>query len=754
MYARILYVGPNLLQEAGLPLRLQAACRALGHAMQICPDPSETSQGSRSLDAMVEAFQPTVILWDTKIEPEPFSVELKSAGCLVVGIGDDGVEDVESNVFDARLFFSCKHAGPCDHAPVPAYNLCTAADRRYIEATISDPTVKRAGIVIASACNPEQHESIRRAAAQAGIERVESLDQLSLQPGINLAYQLRTFSYAIFPVSKSPLSAASILLRRAEGLTVLAEEKSPVTENVPNHQPDVIPYSTKGLADLLVHLEKQADRDASPVIALDDQLTCALEFLQSVASKRGLCDVMSFENPCTLVLAYGWFGAHNYGDDLLLRLVADRVANRYPNSQVFVIGADQHAIRCEYGFEAATPHEKTNIQRHLPWASALIYCGGLLFDQPMAPTAGSFEFALDPWIEPSGQASIALMAATHHARPVMLGVGGGPIELPATKRSIDLLGRAGTLFITRDEHTSSFLEAAGAPDKNVVTKADLVLGSMPYIERHAAREKCPEEPGSAYLCVSLRDWPSTPVNFTSNLAQVLDSAIEQTGMHVLFLPFDSDDVRIHDTVRKQMAHSAQTTSLSRRPGEKDLLALIAHSSCALAMRLHCSVLHHVMGKPAIGLSYNDKVEAYYGVVGQSDVLFQLAFDPTQLEAALVLACTDRTEKSRVICENVSRLSRTVDEGYELLYDVIDAAGRRVPDESMVLHPRNLDRHELRAMDAERKLELAEHAKDDLANLLAQRDAEIRALRASKSYRIGNSLMKPLAALRSALRPRS
>lgn len=763
MYARVLYVGQAPCGEASFGFRLQETLRLLGHAVQACPDPAEESCGKRALESMVAAFKPTLILWDTTtVSPASFARELKAAPCLAAGLVGEG-PDRTALPFDAVL---CLGGSAQPSNGLSASRLDPAPDTRYRIATISDPTVEREGVLVFGPCTDESLDAVRSAATCAGITRVIRADDALACPGACAAYEFRTYAYALWlaeaDTSNSGEASSTlpfeVAMRKAEGLIALVER--------PLSQPACLAFDRSGLSDVFQRLEgerqsaddarRQADAPAERPQPLELQLPFLLERLDAVASEQGKPLVLSCTSRARLVMAYGWFGAHNYGDDLLLRLVVDRLVGHYDNAQVFAVGADAHVLRSEFGLASAAPHEKGEIARVMPWASALVYCGGLIFDQPMAQTAGELEFCLDPWIEPSGQAAIALLAATYGVRPVMLGIGAGPMKLASTRRMANLLGRAGTRFLTRDEQTSALLRASGVDVASVTTMADLVLGSSSYVERHAGSLPAACE-GHTIFTVSLRWWPDNPADLANRVARVVDRVCERTGLAALFLPFDADDVQIHREVVALMEHPERAILLEERPDEPELLACIKASRFACAMRLHCSVLHNVLGKPAAGLSYNDKVEAFFRAMGEEGSLFGLEFDSERLAGKLVAfsgavpaegrssGCGD--DDHRALKARVGGLSEVVDREFDELFAIIDAAGDRVPVGDIVFYPRNLDRHEVAERELGARCEELERRCRELAARTEAAEAEARDLRASTSFRLGNALVRPLAGLR-------
>lgn len=752
MFERVLLAGPCAGGEASTAYRLARVLRAQGHAVRVCADPLEEGRGSRAFDAALRAFRPTLLIWDVDAMPaDAFASELAALACVKVALGQ-GALDAPPMGFDAVLKRGfLDDANPAGGAGARMLTACP--DAAYTDAVLSDATAGRAGILCSQPATPERVSVLERAQ-----EALADRCFVGLHPswdgyfgwhsfGLEGAYHARTARYAVY-FAADDCPCADMSMRAAEGCIIVAEKALIEGDGLHSVESALIVFEDEGeLASALEGLEADGRRREQVVCEQREVLLHGpmLEedmprLLAELRALEGAAVAAPLDSPAVRVVLFGWFGARNFGDDLLMQLVCERVSERYPNSEIFVVGANPGEVRCAYGLDAAAPDEKHRIACALEGAAAVVYCGGLLFDQPMAETAGDVELLFDPWIEPTGQAGVALLAAERGARSVMLGIGAGPVERLSTKRAIGLLGRAGTLFLPRDAETAAFLLESGVDSGQVRQRADLVLGAADYVRSRAtARARVGEEP---YLTVSLRDWYRNPRGFERNLAAALDAVVEKTGLRVLFLPFDDCDVAIHRRVAEAMVVRDHVVLLDERPPEDELLGCISTSCLAIAMRLHCSVLHQILGKPAIGLNYNDKIGAHFAGLGQLDSLFELAFDPARL-AARVIEILDAGPEA--LLRAVAEKALLVDEAYAELFAVIDAhaGGLR---ERTVYHPRTRNRFEI---------ELAREARlvHGLKRQLEEAREEARALRSSRSFRLGHAFLAPFAAIGAALRNR-
>lgn len=533
-----------------------------------------------------------------------------------------------------------------------------------------------------------------------------------------------------------------------------------------------LPSLLKRLAEGGVEAVYEAQRDAVRALpSLEDTLEDVLHYLDAVQRGMGRPTVLAYDQRAITVGLYGWFGARNFGDDLLMKLAIERLERRYPNLYPWIIGANPAVIGEEFGYEAYEPGQKHAIAAMLRGSRALVYCGGLIFDDPMASTAGDCEFAFDPWIEPSGQAAIALLAQGLGVRPVYFGGGAGPLSQDATRMSVCLMGLANMLFLCRDQTSCDLMVEAGVRPEQVRLRADLAYGCRAYLEGRTADDAHPPLLETPYFVVSLRRWPLNPSDFVKRIAKALDAIVEATGCMAAFVPFDAEDAELHREVAARMVQGGKHVVYDSRPSEALLFSLLKGSEFAVAMRLHCSILHHVLGKPAIGLNYNEKVAAHFEKVGERARLVELDSDPDAVTQVVLEAWNGRDAIAKSVLTSIVAGARMVDVAAEELYGVIDAADGNLR-ESEECYPRLVGRH-LQALQMERRAcqkargevghlqkalastqedaqclrnecERLEHEKSvQVARLIGERDMfaqEIENIHASRSFRLGRALL--------------
>lgn len=384
-----------------------------------------------------------------------------------------------------------------------------------------------------------------------------------------------------------------------------------------------------------------------------------------------------------------------------------------------------------------------------------------MFDDPLGQTAGEAELAFDPWIDPAGQAAICSLARMYDVPTYFLGIGGGPMDTPAMQRYAKLMSAVGAHFLTRDQNTSDLLLAAGADPGQVGSYADLSFGAQHYVSQHAASVdgenawRWLKAQGRPYLVVSLRSCHRNPPDLASRVAQALDGVCERRDVSVLYLPLDADDVGIQRQAFDLMEHKERAYLIGQRPTVETILGYISRSSATLSMRLHCSLLHMVLGRPAVGLNYNDKIEAQFTAIGQEGRLLSLDASAKDMSALLVDALDASESFADEVADVMAQQQALVDAEFCELFAAIDKVVTKRSNSAITrsrtyCYPRSvsLTEQELGCARSE-----VQRLQAQVASLERERDAavcEVAAVRGSTSYRLGNIMVRPISALKRRL----
>lgn len=762
MYARILIVGNNRFGEADYLYRLRCAFERNGHAVAHFKTWASKPITADLISTAIKSFRPTLVLWDVETaSPDNFTLALlRKSNVTICALlrSQNGVAKVLRGG-DSLDFVLVPH-GVCPDRAYVSLIAPTAFDKAYGQAECSSLDRNRCGLLVLQPFDERKSKlvcTMERELINGGVLSFDaSWARWYRNPELsNGAYLSRRAKYAVY-FDDQDLSLSDVLLRIAEGCVIIVEASPRTSDFLAEIEGEILWFRDSSEARALIrrleddslHYDTIRNMQWERCLSLPSFEESAEAIFHEMDSRlscsRSKKRVLSQRERAKRFVLFGWFGARNFGDDLLLEIAALKITRRYSESVVQIIGANSEIIEQDYGFEALTPERKHEIFEMLRGANSLSFYGGLLFDDPMADTAGIVEMFSDAWIEPTGQAGVCLMAWMLGVPITFMGIGAGPLEKEAPRLAVRIMGLAGARFLPRDEMTCQCLRAAGVPEGSISKKVDLafLLGSeLDFFPKGGASASFGLV-RNKYFMVSLRTWNLNPPDFSERIAQTLDQVMERTGYVAAFVPFDQEDIEIHRDIVRLMKNRDAVVVLSERPKRDDLLGLIVDSRFAFAMRLHCSILHHVLGKPAIGLDYNDKIRAHFKAMEQEEAL--LALDSSADDMVEVVCTVDGhyDEFSDLICKKRCPKAEIAQEAFDELFAAVELQVSHTGDYAgrLTYYPRARSLNAEKLSDALLTIEKAEEQRGELTRERDAACAEVEKYARSYFYRIGSMLL--------------
>lgn len=483
------------------------------------------------------------------------------------------------------------------------------------------------------------------------------------------------------------------------------------------------------------------------------------------------------------VVCYGFLGAKNAGDDLLLKVTAQRLREAVPESYVEAIGYDvQHTV-AQLGHYGVRLDDRSGIRTMLADATCLAYLGGLLHDGGYARTSGLPEVFLDPKQGVSAHAATSLTAKMLGVPTVLHGTGGGPLRNADARRVVRLIVDDARLTTTRDPETLELLQELGGQSEEILLAGDLVFGlNTDDVDPEPGRAWCADQglpDAKVKLLVNLREWmrsdattadssiPTMSPVFEAILARALDRFVEEHDAYVVFAPMSwsgwGHDNRANEKVLAAMKHADRARIYDLQGDYGEMLSIFSACDFAIAMRLHASILMHRLGKPCIGIAYNETISSHYAQMNCADLLLPLRFTDAEATAMIERLVSDRAGITTTVKAAVEAGQAASDKAFSLVNDLV-AGHRFVPTGRPSYYPRSTSveavelararatieglrdeaqaqRAKLKALRAKKDRAIAE--RNRAIRQRAKARAEVRALRASTSFRIGAGAVRLL-----------
>lgn len=292
------------------------------------------------------------------------------------------------------------------------------------------------------------------------------------------------------------------------------------------------------------------------------------------------------------VLLCGYYGYANFGDEWSLAAVAAAIRQVEPASELRVISGQPDQTKALHGL-AAVSRNPYHLYQALQWMDLLVCAGGSLLQD--VTSARSLLFYL------------GLLTLAHRlGKPVVLwGQGIGPIIRPKLRTLTGKLLNQAALITVRDQASLDFLQELGVQRPPVVLAADPVFTGFQWqLEQISA--------APPILTVVLRDWPGLkPEEWLPGLAQGVATVAQGLGCPVQLYGVQAQQDHL---VLQRMEAICRDLGLivevqAGWQSLADVAQVLSGSGLVVAQRYHVLALAAQLGLPAVGLSYDPKVEA-------------------------------------------------------------------------------------------------------------------------------------------------
>lgn len=494
---------------------------------------------------------------------------------------------------------------------------------------------------------------------------------------------------------------------------------------------------------------------------LDGSLLAALESVREQLAERGL--MAGLPAPRTIVSVLGYVGMGNFGDEYILATVDRRLRELVCGCSIVAVGENPlHTLR-ERGIYSITLQDKRVLDRVLAASSAALVIAGLLFDQGIRWSIGKAELASSmPHTDIAGIAAYVELAYMNDARPVLYGIGAGPLDVADGRSLVRLMGRLGALFLTRDEATAELIRSCRVRNEQVISLADCAfLGSASdtsFVDEWFASEGI--DPASRrVVVVSLREYENAPADFAEWVAAAI-SRVQAAHRDVVFTAciLDSSDRALAERIGALLPAQAVLRIFDAGERIEPVVDFLSRCSAGLSMRYHASLLLGSFCKPCVGLGYPPKVVSLYEDLGQADTLLSMNADTAEIIAALESVLAFDAQRAFALTNRVSELRKKSGESESILLDAIasiaPAKRGEIPEELFLNRVANdiAEKDRLQAQIA-RERRSVEEARARCAEVERERDAargEVEEYAHSYSYRVGSTLLTLPRKLREAL----
>ncbi len=368
--------------------------------------------------------------------------------------------------------------------------------------------------------------------------------------------------------------------------------------------------------------------------------------------KRTLSSPVPFKGKADVVIS-GYYGFHNMGDETLLDAISQSLAEEIPGVKLAALSRRSVKDQPQNGIRRIGRANAIDVIRALKGAKLLISGGGTLFQD------GTSSRSL--WY----YAGIIRLAKLLGTKVYVYANGIGPIGHEKNRKiTAKVVGLADCVTV-RDPDSWDELVSIGVDREKVSVTADPAFLTPMY--RGEKLEKSLEKHGlggdAPFFAVSLR-------RCEGKLAQLIDEErlmeetaaacaviAEKFGLRPVLIPMQpqNDEEICEKTVERINFLLKKDVALMAEPETApELVGILSRARFVVGMRLHMLIFSGCARVPAVGLSYDPKIDSVMKRLEQPYIL-----SVRTLQAADLLRCAEEIMANRD--EIVSTVSRRVEE---------------------------------------------------------------------------------------------
>lgn len=388
-----------------------------------------------------------------------------------------------------------------------------------------------------------------------------------------------------------------------------------------------------------------------------------------------LCDLVK---PVRIVVS-GFYGANNTGDELILSSLIQNFSRKYPNLHLTVCTNNVVNTTLTHGVAAVLRTDLYGNELLIQQADLFILGGGGLFhDYSFNVSGGIPDFFNDFTHSITGYGTLPTMAKIHGTPVMFFSLGIGPLNNPDAKKMIKFLCDQADIITVRDYDSEVLLNALPAYSKKTILVADpTFLLELPELNKDDLIKHFQDlkiEANQA-VGVSLRNWFDFPLYLQQRFAELLDWIIEEFNLTIIFIPFQflksGHDRDIQQKIGALMRNKQHIYSYENTGDYVELLQLLSQVKIMLSMRLHGSILANLMGTPAIGFSYDPKIQAHFKEMECEQLLMPLEFDLDVAKKQFAALINNYSGYKNHLVTRVSLLKARATHAFELAFELID-----------------------------------------------------------------------------------
>lgn len=311
------------------------------------------------------------------------------------------------------------------------------------------------------------------------------------------------------------------------------------------------------------------------------------------AYQVALEDVRPFD-----VMICGYYGRHNLGDDILLKVITDNLKRECEVKKIALLTADandnqQKLDRCIHRFNIA------EIKKTMKLTKVFILGGGSILQD--STSSRSLYYYI----------YITNLAKKLGCKILLYSNGIGPINKAFHRKKAAKLLEKVDYITVRDNKSYEYIRKIGVKNPNIEITADEVFAiDTKEINENKALG------GKEYICINLRS-ASCSDEFIKSFGKAINDITSESGLIPVLLPMHfNQDIQALQKLSKSL--KSEYIIIDKPISHDETLAILNQCKFTVVERLHAIIFSCIFSKPFTAINYDPKVQALCNEVEMND----------------------------------------------------------------------------------------------------------------------------------------
>lgn len=306
------------------------------------------------------------------------------------------------------------------------------------------------------------------------------------------------------------------------------------------------------------------------------------------------------------ILVCGYYGFGNLGDEAVLAGLVYGLRQAGYAGGITAMSAAPALTEREHGVASLLRTHLPAVWQALRQAQVFVLGGGSLLQD--TTSARSIVYYL-------GMHTLARWAG---CRLAWIGQGIGPLHRGWARRWTAQAARQAATVVVRDALSAQLLRQLGVPQVQQGADLSFLLPAADTTRGWQILRRFGVEQGETIVAFAPRPWASETTSLVELLRQLAREVHGRWGARVLLLPMQLS--RDRALVREIAAGAPESVVLSEPLRVQEVQAVLSCCRLVVGMRLHALMLSAASGVPALAMSYDPKVRAFWEQVEPDDVI--------------------------------------------------------------------------------------------------------------------------------------